>query len=493
METIVPQEIQNAWLRALQTIEKCIRPQYFQSFISTIKLMGFANDTLTLGFSEQFTRDWVYDHYSNFIQDHFDEAVGARRYKLEFQFDPQLAQLAKEQSKQPMIISAPAEEEPRAPRAPVQAPYQPSRASSTGSRQLAGAQILNAKYGFETFVVGASNQFAHAASFTVAEAPGKQYNPLFIYGDVGLGKTHLMNAIGLKIQEKNPQLRVLYTSFEKFMNHMIEGIRFERMEEFRDRYRKNVDVLIIDDIQFIAGKEATQEEFFHTFNALYEHQKQIVISSDRPPSEIEHLEDRLRSRFEMGLTVDIQTPEMETRVAIVFKKAEMDGIEIPNDVAFHLAKMYRSNIRELEGALIKLSAFASVTGQPISLELAKRVLKQDLPEMDGKYQKDPEEILKLVSREFQVGVEDIKSDKKNKQLTTPRQLAMFLVRKYTHLSLPDIGTLFGGKNHTTVLHADRKIKEMQKSDPMIRELLGKLETHFHQDAGYSLPSQSPEV
>jgi chromosomal replication initiator protein len=215
---------------------------------------------------------------------------------------------------------------------------------------------LNPKLCFDQFVIGQGNRLAHASALAVAEMPSQTYNPLFIYGDVGLGKTHLMNAIGLKIQEKYPNLRVHYTTFEKFMNHMIESIRFEKMEEFRDRYRKNVDVLIVDDIQFIAGKEATQEEFFHTFNALYELQKQIVISSDRPPTEIEKLEDRLKSRFEMGLTVDIQAPEMETRVAIVFKKAEMDGIDLPNDVAFHLAKMYRSNIRELEGALIKLSA-----------------------------------------------------------------------------------------------------------------------------------------
>lgn len=482
MDDTIPNSIKSAWAQALSTIEKCIRPQYFHSFISTIKLLDFKDDTLILGFAEQFTRDWVYDHYSNFIQEHFDEA-SEKRYRLEFIYEPKLSLMTKEQSKQRLVLTP--DDAVKKPAIPLPVPIK------ANSKTLAGTQTLNPKYGFETFVVGASNQFAHAASFTVAEAPGKQYNPLFIYGDVGLGKTHLMNAIGLKIQEKYPNTRVHYTTFEKFMNHMIESIRFERMEEFRDRYRKNCDVLVIDDIQFIAGKEATQEEFFHTFNALYEHQKQIVISSDRPPSEIERLEDRLRSRFEMGLTVDIQAPEMETRVAIVFKKAEMDGIEIPNDVAFHLAKMYRSNIRELEGALIKLSAFASVTGQQINLELAKKVLKQDLPEIQGQYQKDPEEILKLVSREFQVSVPDLKSGKKNKQLATPRQLAMYLCRKYTHLSLPDIGTLFGGKNHTTILHADRKIKDLQKKDPMIKELLSKLEVHFHQPM--DLPPPSAQV
>lgn len=479
MEMTIPEEIRAAWTKTLSTIEKAIRPQYFQSFILTIRLAGFRDRTLILGFPDKFTRDWVFDHYSVFIQEKFDEVIGDR-LKLEFTIDQKQLTPPPPPAESPRPKLALTQSEDvgtSSKRAASAVPLPPSRLQS---KTLAGTQALNPKYGFETFVVGASNQFAHAASFTVAEAPGKQYNPLFIYGDVGLGKTHLMNAIGLKIQEKYPNLRVHYTTFEKFMNHMIESIRFEKMEEFRDRYRKNVDVLIVDDIQFIAGKEATQEEFFHTFNALYELQKQIVISSDRPPTEIEKLEDRLKSRFEMGLTVDIQAPEMETRVAIVFKKAEMDGIDLPNDVAFHLAKMYRSNIRELEGALIKLSAYASLTGQVIDLELAKRVLKQDLPDIQGQYQKDPEEILRLVSREFQVSVPDLKSEKKNRQLAVPRQLAMFLCRKYTHLSLPDIGTLFGGKNHTTVLHADRKIRQLQTSDPKIKELLSKLEQHFQE-------------
>jgi chromosomal replication initiator protein len=468
----IPQDIRSAWEKTLSSIEKAIRPQYFQSFILTIRLLHFKNEVLTLGFLDKFTRDWVFDHYSAFIQEKFDEASG-QHFKLEFTIEPKMSAGSIDPIRQRLPLSANLESARKTPTVlPTTAP------SKASSKNLAATQVLNPKYSFETFVVGSSNQFAHAAAFTVAEAPGKQYNPLFIYGDVGLGKTHLMNSIGLKIQEKFPHLRVHYTTFEKFMNHMIESIRFERMEEFRERYRKNCDVLVIDDIQFIAGKEATQEEFFHTFNALYEHQKQIVISSDRPPIEIEKLEDRLRSRFEMGLTVDIQAPEMETRVAIVFKKAEIDGIDLPNDVAFHLAKMYRSNIRELEGALIKLSAYASLTGQDINLDLAKKVLKQDLPDIQGQYQRDPEEILKLVSREFQVSVPDLKSDKKNRQLAVPRQLAMFLCRKYTHLSLPDIGTLFGGKNHTTVLHADRKVKQLQSTDPKIKELVHKLESHF---------------
>jgi chromosomal replication initiator protein len=302
---------------------------------------------------------------------------------------------------------------------------------------------------------------------------------LFIYGGVGLGKTHLLNAIALKIQEKSPQMRIHYTTFEKFTNHMIESIRFERMEEFRERYRKSCDVLIIDDIQFISGKERTQEEFFHTFNALYEHQKQIVLSSDRQPKDIEGLEDRLRSRFEMGLIVDIQAPEIETRVAIVFKKAEVDQINISHEVAFFLANLYKSNIRELEGALLKLTAYASLTGSEITLELAKKVLRGESSDQNiGN--KDPEEIMKLVAKQFQVTLAELKSEKKNRQLAVPRQIAMYLCRKHSHLSLPDIGTLFGGKNHTTVLHAVRRVGKLQAADPLIRESLSRIESHMAQ-------------
>lgn len=464
-EQLIPTAMREAWERTLKTMEVLVRPQYFQSFILTVRLAGAKENTLVLGFPDRFSRDWVYDHYSTLIEEKFEESCGGA-FQLEFTVE------------QKRVIPH------QRPLARPQAPIIPSSTKrpglvngKTGSTVLSSETLLNTKYGFETFVVGASNQFAHAASFTVTEAPGKHYNPLFIYGDVGLGKTHLLNAIGLKIQERFPQLRVHYTTFEKFTNHMIESIRFEKMEEFRDRYRRNCDVLIIDDIQFISGKERTQEEFFHTFNALYEHQKQIVLSSDRAPKDIQGLEDRLRSRFEMGLIVDIQPPEMETRVAIVFKKAESDGINLSEEVAFLLAKMYRSNIRELEGALLKLSAFASLTGSEISTELAKQVLKPET--QDGApVLRDPEEIMKLVARQYKLTISDLKSEKKTRELATPRQLAMFLCRKYTSLSLPDIGTLFGGKNHTTVLHAVRRIGRMQDSDPFLRESLGKIEVQI---------------
>ncbi|MDB5037408.1 MAG: DnaA, partial [Bacteriovoracaceae bacterium] len=290
-ESLIPSEMRQAWDRTLQALERIIRPQYFQSFILTIRLIQEKNNSLILGFPDRFTRDWVHDHYSTLIQEKFDSA-SEQKFNLEFTVE-QRAASAQEANKTsfPPIDSNVQAEVPVAPR-------------PTSVRALSQHMALNPKYGFETFVVGTSNQFAHAASFTVAEAPGKHYNPLFIYGGVGLGKTHLLNAIALKIQEKSPQMRIHYTTFEKFTNHMIESIRFEKMEEFRERYRKSCDVLIIDDIQFISGKERTQEEFFHTFNTLYDYQKQIVLSSDRQPKDIEGLEDRLRSRFEMGLIVD---------------------------------------------------------------------------------------------------------------------------------------------------------------------------------------------
>lgn len=463
----IPVEMRLAWDQTLKAIERLIRPQYFQSFILTIRLVQAKDGVLVLGFPDRFYRDWVYDHYSALIQEKFDE-ISEHQFKLEFVVDTKNGSIpeAPAKPKQPL-----AENSPR--RSSVNTPSQTT--PKTNRNFLSAHSTLNTKYTFETFVVGASNQFAHAASFTVAEGPGRHYNPLFIYGDVGLGKTHLMNAVGLKIQEKFPSMRIHYTTFENFTNHMIESIRFERMEEFRERYRKNCDVLIIDDIQFISGKERTQEEFFHTFNSLYEHKKQIVLSSDRPPREIEGLEDRLRSRFEMGLLVDIQAPEIETRVAIIFKKAEMDGIKISSDVAFFLAKLYKSNIRELEGALLKLSAFASLTGSELNLDLAKKVLKEERPEAKD-IKINPEQILKMVAHQFQMSLADLKSERKNRQLALPRQLAMYLCRKYSHLSLPDIGTLFGGKNHTTVLHAIRRIGKLQDADPLLKESITKLES-----------------
>lgn len=316
---------------------------------------------------------------------------------------------------------------------------------------------LNPKYTFDTFVIGNSNRFAHAASLAVAEAPAQAYNPLFIYGGVGLGKTHLMHAIGHYILDQNPDTKVVYVSSEKFTNELINSIRDDRNNEFRNKYR-NVDVLLVDDIQFIAGKESTQEEFFHTFNALHDANKQIIISSDRPPKEIPTLEDRLRSRFEWGLISDIQPPDLETRIAILKKKAKVENIDVPDDVMLYIASKIKSNIRELEGALIRIVAYSSLTNKKITTELAEEALKDIISE-DRPREVNVDLIKKIVSDEYKIRIEDFNSRKRTRAIAYPRQIAMYLTRELTDLSLPKIGDEFGGRDHTTVMHAHDKITE----------------------------------
>jgi len=316
---------------------------------------------------------------------------------------------------------------------------------------------LNPKYVFDTFVIGNSNRFAHAASLAVAESPAKAYNPLFLYGGVGLGKTHLMHAIGHYILGQNPNCKVVYVSSEKFTNELINSIKDDKNVEFRNKYR-TVDVLLIDDIQFIAGKERTQEEFFHTFNALYEANKQLIISSDRPPKEIPTLEDRLRSRFEWGLITDIQPPDFETRIAILRKKAEMEGIEIENEVLHFIAKKIKSNIRELEGALIRIAAYSSLTNMEISIDLAQEALKDIIS--TSKPRKITVSLIKeVVAQHYNIKVDNLDSKRRTRTITYPRQIAMYLCRELTDLSLPKIGEEFGGRDHTTVIHAYDKISQ----------------------------------
>lgn len=329
--------------------------------------------------------------------------------------------------------------------------------------------ILNPKYTFSTFVKGSGNQLAHAAALAVAEAPAAAYNPLFIYGGVGLGKTHLMHAIGHYVLEQNSNARVLYTSSEKFTNELINAIKDDRNEEFRNKYR-NIDVLLIDDIQFIGGKERTQEEFFHTFNALYELNKQIVISSDKPPKEILTLEERLRSRFEWGLIADIQAPDTETRIAILRKKSQLENYDIPNDVLVYIANNIESNIRELEGALNRVIAYASLTGSPITLELAQDCLKQIL---SGKSVENINysTIMKIVSRYYDISPEQLIAQKRSRDVAFPRQVAMFLCRELTGMSLPKIGQIFGGRDHTTVIHACEKIQDEIENSAEVRRAI----------------------
>ena len=323
--------------------------------------------------------------------------------------------------------------------------------------------LLNPKYTFDTFVIGNSNRFAHAASLAVAEAPAQAYNPLFIYGGVGLGKTHLMHAIGHYILNQNPKSKVVYVSSEKFTNELINSIRDDRNDEFRNRYR-NVDVLLIDDIQFIAGKERTQEEFFHTFNALHESNKQIILSSDRPPKEIPTLEDRLRSRFEWGLIADIQPPDLETRIAILKKKAKVENLNVENDVMLYIATKIQSNIRELEGALIRIVAYSSLTNKKVTVELAEEALKDIISSTQPK-EITVDLIKEVVSKNFNIKMEDFSSKKRTRAIAYPRQVAMFLCRDLTDLSLPKIGDEFGGRDHTTVIHACDKISDDIESDP----------------------------
>lgn len=336
--------------------------------------------------------------------------------------------------------------------------------------------ILNPKYTFNTFVKGNGNQLAHAAALAVAEAPAAAYNPLFIYGGVGLGKTHLMHAIGHYVLEQNTDMKVLYTSSEKFTNELINAIRDDKNEEFRNKYR-NIDVLLIDDIQFIGGKDRTQEEFFHTFNALYESNKQIVISSDKPPKEILTLEERLRSRFEWGLLADIQAPDTETRIAILRKKSQLERYDIPNDVLEYIANNIESNIRELEGALNRVIAYASLTGAPITLDLAQDCLKQIIAGYSVA-NIDHTNIIKVVSRYYDVTPEQLKSKKRSRDISFPRQVAMYLCRELTGMSLPRIGQVFGGRDHTTVMHACDKIQDEMDTSAELRRALSEMKRNI---------------
>jgi chromosomal replication initiator protein len=334
------------------------------------------------------------------------------------------------------------------------------------------SSTLNPKYTFNSFVIGNSNRFAHAASLAVAESPAKAYNPLFIYGGVGLGKTHLMHAIGHYILQNNPNAKVVYVSSEKFTNELINAIKDDKNEEFRNKYR-NVDILLIDDIQFIAGKERTQEEFFHTFNELHDANKQIILSSDRPPKEIPTLEDRLRSRFEWGLIADIQVPDFETRMAILKKKADVENLNVANDVMGYIATKIKSNIRELEGALIRIIAYSSLTNRAVTVDLATEALKDIISKKQGKHV-TIDSIQDIVSSYFNLRVEDLKSQRRTRNIAYPRQIAMYLSRKLTDMSLPKIGEEFGGRDHTTVIHAYEKISGNLKTDDSLQHTINDL-------------------
>jgi chromosomal replication initiator protein len=400
----------------------------------------------------RFVLDWVKENYSKLIQKILSE-LSAVTYRLQFTIDSKIKD---------SIPQKTATTETTSPTIVKQKLIKNSHSADIN---------LNRKYTFDEFVAGSSNQFAYAAAMAVANNPATTYNPLFIYGGVGLGKTHLVNAIGNAILKKSPQMRICYYTSEKFMNELINSLRYNRMDEFRNKFR-SMDVILIDDIQFIAGKERTQEEFFHTFNALYESHKQIIVTSDKFPKDIPGLEERLRSRFEWGLIADIQPPDVETKLAILKMKAEHNSIKIPEDVALFLANSICNNVRELEGYLIRIGAYASLTSVPVSLEMARDVLKDILVERNREL--SVEEILKRVSIHFNMKISDMKSAKRLKAVVLPRQIAMYLSRQLTSCSYPEIGDRFGGKDHSTIIHAIRKIEKLMKEDFQLRTTIENL-------------------
>jgi chromosomal replication initiator protein len=445
------------WDQVLSRIETKVNRHIFYTWFKPTTLVADDGRLLRIRVPNGLFRDWLTKHYAAVL----DEALGEIDRKgtsVTFVTDeaPHLPREA------PVVVTEPAATELRA------APTLQHTEESESSGEAAAPGSLAPRYSFDTFIVGSSNQFAHAACRAVAEAPSRSYNPLFIYGGVGLGKTHLMHAIGHYVLNHLTSLKLTYISSERFMNEMINGVRYDRVLDFRERYR-SVDVLLVDDIQFLAGKEGTQTEFFHTFNALYDSQKQIVISSDRPPHEIPQLEERLRSRFEWGLIADIQPPDLETKVAILKRKAETEGVPLPDDVALYIAGKIKSNIRELEGSLIRLVAYASLTGREISLPLAQDVLRNVLQHDERAV--TIEGIQKYISDYYQLKHGELKSRNNSKSIAMPRQIAMYLCKGLTNASLPEIGRSFGGKHHSTVIHSIKKIEALRQRDGNFNTLI----------------------
>ena len=431
------------WQQVLSVFQtKLSKPSYDTWFKAThATLVG--DNTVVVTSPNSFVAEFLEKRYAKLIATTVAEIVG---YPVELQF-------ASEDAESPIKPAAPTP----APAVKIQAPEENY------------AQMLNPKYTFDTFVIGAGNRFAHAACLAVAEDPANAYNPLFLYGGVGLGKTHLMHAIGHYILEHNPHMKVLYISSEKFTNEFINAIRDNRGESFRNKYR-NIDVLLIDDIQFLAGKDGTQEEFFHTFNTLHEEHKQIIISSDRTPKEIPTLEERLRSRFEWGLITDIQPPDLETRIAILRKKAKAENLDIPNEAMIYIANQIDTNIRELEGALIRVVAYSSLTNQDITTHLAAEALKDILPSSRNRVI-TIQDIQQRVGEYYGLKLDDFKARKRTKAIAYPRQIAMYLSRELTDYSLPKIGEAFGGRDHTTVIHAHEKISQQLKEDQELYQIV----------------------
>lgn len=439
--------LEEVWNNSLLKIEEKVGNNIVELWFKPIRLSQVKEQQITIDIPNRFFKDWIEDNYPDIIAESIDVVLGypvTVRYRIGEKIDPDVKKMD-------------------------------MRLENRRQRLASKGIHLNPKYTFENFVIGPSNQFAQAAAKAVAETPGRAYNPLFIYGGVGLGKTHLINAVGNAVIDKRTEIIVIYVSAEQFTNEVVSAIRHEKMGELKEKYR-NVDLLLLDDIHFIANKTQTQEEFFHTFNALYEKQKQIVISSDRPPKEIGAVTDRLRSRFSMGLIADIQLPELETKVAIILKKAEMEKIKVSGDVAYYLASKVKSNIRELEGCLIRLGAQASLTGLPIDKEMAKNVLRDIIEEDDKPVTTD--HIQRIVCEHFALKLADMKAKRRTKEVALPRQVAMYLSRQLTNMSLNDIGKGFGGKDHATVIYACKQIEDKRAKEEtfnrMIENLLQKI-------------------
>jgi chromosomal replication initiator protein len=443
------------WGEILRSVKSSVKPEIFETWFLGIQFdeLDTSKRTLRLRAPNQVTRDWVVSNYSPLINKSLSD-LDLDGYSVSWAIDDRAALPTQ---RLPEIVndsfSVPA--------------FSHANASDLHQTQPLVDRSLNSKYTFESFVVGSCNQFAHAASLAVAESPGKTYNPLFLYGGVGLGKTHLMHACGHEITKRNQHLKLCYISSEKFMNELINAIRYDKTQNFREKYR-SVDVLLIDDVQFMAGKERTQEEFFHTFNALYEQQKQIVISSDCPPREIPTLEERLHSRFEWGLIADLEPPDLETKVAILKRKAELMGIVLEDDIALFIASRVKNNVRELEGSLVRLIAISSLRGQPISKALAQDAIRNIATD------EDPgvitiEQVQKAVALNYRITVGELVAKSNARQYAVPRQVAMYICKQLTKHSYPEIGRAFGGKHHTTVMHSVEKIDSLLTTDGNLRK------------------------
>lgn len=426
--------IQETWGKTIEVIEEKVGGQTFDLWFRPIKFLQFQDQQISLEVPNKFFKEWIEDHFPSLISETFGKLhkkeVSVKFKVFERQEDPVLRKIERKQE---------------------------NRKAKLAHRGI----FLNPKFTFDAFVVGPSNQFAHAAAMAVADSPGKAYNPLFIYGGVGLGKTHLMNAIGNLVIDKRSDINLVYARAEQFINEFIFSMRNRKMDEFKEKFR-NLDVLLVDDIQFIAGKSATQDEMFHTFNALYDMHKQIIFSSDRPPKDIPDITERLRSRFGMGLIADIQAPEIETRIAILGKKSEQEGIHLPEDVIYFLSSRIKSNIRDLEASMIRLGAHSSLSGKEINVEMAKNVLKDLLHDEEKALTVDY--VQKIVCEYYGLKLQDIKARKRTRDVAFPRQVAMYLSKTLTESSLSDIGKKFGGKDHSTVIHSCKLIEERRKKD-----------------------------